>query len=566
MGSKLRVFSIFSAILSAALLAGCTPVKSSVNAASNQQPLIYEPGELNSESLLDILSAELHGQNHDFESSYALYLKQAELNSSAELAERATRIAQFIRNTPKVIEAAELWQKLAAENTLPGQILLNIYLHEQRYDEAFALLEKRNSLTDETLNLLDSHRVTMSETGLIATLEYLSARPAVDQVESILLKARIERQLNKLAEAVKTLNSGLELAPNNPNLMLDKARIIGFELNQKEESLNLTRAALKANPEHRELRAFEIRLMLELEPNKVEKRVDQAIKIANQDPQLIYYYAVLMLENSQPTLSLKWTNLLLEKDPERKELLLFRGIAKQQLNDKEGALEDFASVPSGDSLINAFTRTSQLLDSSDDADDLLARMNDAILKDPERIETLVHIASDWLIEKGLRSRAVDLLDAQLKVVPGSTSLIYALAMAYDGIDTDKMLNTFEKALTLDPENPSLQNAYGYTLLIHSTRFNEAFELIKSALKAQPNDAATIDSYGWALFKLNRFDEAITYLQSAFDEHPDPEVAGHLIQALAASGDKERAVELLEQMEQKHPDNKFLIEAKEWLGI
>ncbi len=171
-----------------------------------------------------------------------------------------------------------------------------------------------------------------------------------------------------------------------------------------------------------------------------------------------------------------------------------------------------------------------------------------------------------MIEKDLRSRAVDLLDTQLKAVPGSTSLIYALAMAYDGIDTDKMLNTFEKALALDPENPSLQNAYGYTLLIHSTRFNEAFELIKSALKAQPNDAATIDSYGWALFKLERFDEAITYLQRAFDEHPDPEVAGHLIQALAASGEKEKAVELLQKMEQQHPDNKFLIEAKEWLGI
>ena len=566
MGSKLRVFSLFSALLSAAILAGCTPVKSGVNTTSNQQNPIYEPGQLNSESLLDILSAELYGQNHDFESSYALYFKQAQLNHSPELAERATRIAQFIRSTPKVIEAAELWQKLATENTLPGQILLNIYLHEQRYDEAFALLEKRVSITDETLNLLDSHRATMSETGLIATLEYLSAKPAVDQVESTLLKARIERQLNKLAEAVKTLNNGLELAPNNPNLMLDKARIIGFELDQKEESLKLTRTALKANPDHRELRAFEIRLMLELEPQKVEKRVDQAIKTANQDPQLIYYYAVLMLENSQPTLSLKWTNLLLEQDPERKELLLYRGIAKQQLNDKEGALADFASVPSGDALINAFTRTSQLLESSDDADDLLERMDAAILKDPERIETLLHIASDWLIEKDLRSRAVDLLDTQLKVVPGSTSLIYALAMAYDGIDTDKMLNTFEKALALDPENPSLQNAYGYTLLIHSTRFNEAFELIKSALKAQPNDAATIDSYGWALFKLERFDEAITYLQRAFDEHPDPEVAGHLIQALAASGEKEKAVELLQKMEQQHPDNKFLIEAKDWLDI
>ena len=55
------------------------------------------------------------------------------------------------------------------------------------------------------------------------------------------------------------------------------------------------------------------------------------------------------------------------------------------------------------------------------------------------------------------------------------------------------------------------------------------------------------------------------MQRAFDEHPDPEVASHLIRALAASGEREKAIELLEQMEQKHPDNTFLIEAKEWLG-
>lgn len=562
----LRVFSFFCALLSSAILVGCIPAKNNVKSENNPQTQIYEPGQLNSESLLDILSAELYGQNHDFESSYALYLKQAQLNSSVELAERATRIAQFTRSTPKVIEAAELWQKLDTKNTLPGQILLNIYLHEQRYDEAFTLLKNREQLTDDTLRLLDSHRATMTEAGLTATLEYLASKSALDQVEQTLLMARIERQLNKLSEAVTTLNKGLELAPNNPDLMLDKARIMGFELDQKEESLKLTRVALKANPEHRELRAFEIRLMLELEPEKVEKRVNQAIKTANQDPQLIYYYAVLMLENSQPTLSLKWTNLLLKQDPERKELLLYRGVAKQQLNDKQGALDDFALVPSGDALLNAFTRTSQLLDSKEDADELLTRMEAAILKDPERIESLVHITSDWLIERDLRNRAIDLLESQLKIVPASTSLFYALAMAYDGVDTDKMLNTFDKALALDPENPSLQNAYGYTLLIHSTRFNEALELIKSALKAQPEDAATIDSYGWALFKLKKFDEAVTYLQRAFDEHPDPEVAGHLIQALDASGEREKAIELLEKMDEKHPDNKFLIEAKAWLGI
>ncbi len=205
MGSKLRVFSIFSALLSAAILAGCTPVKSGVNTTNNQQNPIYEPGQLNSESLLDILSAELYGQNHDFESSYTLYFKQAQLNRSAERDERPTRIPQFIRSTPKVIEAAELWQKLATENTLPGQILLNIYLHEQRYDEAFALLEKRASLTGETLNLLDSHRATMSETGLIATLEYLSAKPAVDQVELTLLKASNRASAKQVSGCRKNL-------------------------------------------------------------------------------------------------------------------------------------------------------------------------------------------------------------------------------------------------------------------------------------------------------------------------------------------------------------------------
>ena len=53
-------------------------------------------------------------------------------------------------------------------------------------------------------------------------------------------------------------------------------------------------------------------------------------------------------------------------------------------------------------------------------------------------------------------------------------------------------------------------------------------LIKKAVDLDPNNGAYLDSLGWAYFKLNRVDEAETYLKKALDRvRKDPTIHEHL---------------------------------------
>ena len=112
--------TLISASALSLLLAGCSPTKPNsfseqVEIKSVESTAIYVPGELNQESLLDLISAELYGQNREFIQSQALFYKQAQLSQSPELAERATRISQFMRDADLVEQSAQLWQSLDPE-------------------------------------------------------------------------------------------------------------------------------------------------------------------------------------------------------------------------------------------------------------------------------------------------------------------------------------------------------------------------------------------------------------------------------------------------------------------
>ncbi|WP_315980866.1 tetratricopeptide repeat protein [Aliamphritea spongicola] len=71
--------------------------------------------------------------------------------------------------------------------------------------------------------------------------------------------------------------------------------------------------------------------------------------------------------------------------------------------------------------------------------------------------------------------------------------------------------------------------------------------------------------GWILYKLNRNDEALPYLERAYEMYPDAEVAGHLIQVYFAQGQVAEAMKLLKKSQAEHPDNLYILEAAEAIG-
>jgi tetratricopeptide (TPR) repeat protein len=88
---------------------------------------------------------------------------------------------------------------------------------------------------------------------------------------------------------------------------------------------------------------------------------------------------------------------------------------------------------------------------------------------------------------------------------------------------------FEKCLQLAPEFVEAMNYLGYMWAEHGEKLDKARELIEKALKAEPKNAAYLDSLAWVLFKQKQAQEALPYALKAAElsEKPDATVYDHI---------------------------------------
>ncbi|MGR3379077.1 tetratricopeptide repeat protein [Salipiger abyssi] len=94
---------------------------------------------------------------------------------------------------------------------------------------------------------------------------------------------------------------------------------------------------------------------------------------------------------------------------------------------------------------------------------------------------------------------------------------------WDGAEAD-----FREALELNPEQPQVLNYLGYSLVEHQEKLDEALKMIERAVSAQPQSGYIVDSLGWALYRLGRYEEAVVHMERAAELMPvDPVVNDHL---------------------------------------
>ncbi|CAN0053555.1 unnamed protein product, partial [Chrysoparadoxa australica] len=87
---------------------------------------------------------------------------------------------------------------------------------------------------------------------------------------------------------------------------------------------------------------------------------------------------------------------------------------------------------------------------------------------------------------------------------------------------------FRKALDLNPDQPQVLNYLGYSLVEKQVKLDEALAMIERAVKARPNAGYIVDSLGWVLYRLGRYEEAVPHMEHAAELMPiDPIVNDHL---------------------------------------
>ena len=121
-------------------------------------------------------------------------------------------------------------------------------------------------------------------------------------------------------------------------------------------------------------------------------------------------------------------------------------------------------------------------------------------------------------------------------------ILYQRAMVYDKIgERDKAIADLRRQLEISPDSTSSMNALGY-IMLSSPKYdlNEAFKLIQAAYQVEPENPAVNDSLGWAYYLKGDTETALPYLQYAFEQYPDAEVASHLGEVLWKLGKQEDA--------------------------
>ncbi len=107
---------------------------------------------------------------------------------------------------------------------------------------------------------------------------------------------------------------------------------------------------------------------------------------------------------------------------------------------------------------------------------------------------------------------------------------------------------FEKCLELAPNFSEAQNYLGYMWADRGEKLDRARDLIEKALKAEPKNAAYLDSMGWVLFKLRQPQAALGYLLDAIrnSQEKDATLFDHLGDVYAALKQPDKAREAWRQ--------------------
>ena len=199
----------------------------------------------------------------------------------------------------------------------------------------------------------------------------------------------------------------------------------------------------------------------------------------------------------------------------------------------ELAVEIYGAVPADHPLAleatigrsDAFARTGR-------SDEAITALQDLIAAEPQPFA--VHAQLGDLLRRDERfteaaaaySQAVELIDQE---DPRFWFLFYARGICYEQTDEwDAAEADFRKALRLSPDQASVLNYLGYSLVEQRRNLDEALTMIERAVALEPESGYIVDSLAWVYFRLGRYQEAVAPMERAVELLPtDPIVNDHL---------------------------------------
>jgi len=523
---------------------------------------------LTSQMLYGFLLGEIASQRGDKRLSAEVYLDLAQRTRDARVAKRAAELAAHTQDIGHSTKATRLWLELEPNAERARHALVLLLVKSGQLDEA--VQETRHWLT--RVGATGEAGVWQFLPGLYArapkpeaALDALArlAEGYAEVAEAPFAVARMAQQIDQPARALKAVDAALKRRPDWERAALLKAQVLLGAGDQA--TLDWLAAFLRAQPKANEVRAAYAGALSRVHRLEEAGRLYEDLLQDTPEHAVNHFQAGLwaLRTGAFELAETRLTRALSLGYPNRGQLFLRLGELAERRRQDEVALQRYLQATEHEHGSEGVLKAAVVLGRLGRIEEgrrLLASV--APGDEDDRIEIL-RAEAQMLREGRDALAALAVLDAALKRYPDHSDLLYDHALVAEGVGQFELAEQgLRRLIALKPQHAHAYNALGYTLADRLNRPLEAIVLLEKALELSPGDGFILDSMGWAHFKAGHLDEAIRWLRKAYAVMQDPEVAGHLGEALWAKGLHAEARDVWKDALKSAPDNTLLRNALE----
>jgi tetratricopeptide (TPR) repeat protein len=312
-----------------------------------------------------------------------------------------------------------------------------------------------------------------------------------------------------------------------------------------EEALKLYRQVAAEDEANERVRTMIVALLLKME------RIDEAIVEMDEllgfaaDPQRVELnLSRLLLDRKRYDEALVHLANILARDPNYSDVRILMAVAYHDKGDIASAKRILNEVgPEFGDYENATIFLTRIMVEEKKHGAAIALLMERISEQKTRRKIFYPALASLLQGQKRADEAGNVFREAMEIYPDDKELLLEYALFQDEKDdVDGALATMARVLAISPDEPYALNYLGYTWAERGEKLDMALEYVEKALELKPGDGFILDSVGWVLFKMGRFNEALEVLQKSIAiEGDDPAINEHIGDVYYALGQIDKAV-------------------------
>ncbi len=544
-----------------------------VEAASTKSELLKLPA-LEPKTAIDpdvmylLLAADIAMQRQQYSLAYEAYMELSKRVHDPKFAEQAAKLALQIKDSRKTNDAVSMWinqepknvtaRKLAALTALRGHDKniaikqLNALLAAEPDNFENALLELSSILQKEG-----------KEKFIYDALESLSTKTSSNKAVIYFVQSLLSMQMKNNAQAENKVKQTLQIQPDWEHPLLIQAQL-AFMANDFNRVKSLLTAAVLKHPNNVPFKKLLAQTLIKT--SDYESAAGLYESLINQNPKEGDNYIALALinlelnkdENAQTILK-----TLSEQSQWESAANFYLGKIEEKHNNAAAAVVLFDKVTDQQLSLEAAISSINLLVKERQFEQVDSRLSVLLQKYPQQKLRFVLMQASLYSQQNQQEKSFNLLSEMLEEFPDEKDVLYTRALVAEHLGKMEVLETdLKKIIAKYPDDVDALNALGYKLLDDSRRYREAEKYLQHAIKLRPSEPAIMDSYGWLLFKIGKYPQALNYLQSAYEKQNSGEIAAHLCEVLWSMGRKDEAQLVFDNALNASPEDVDLMDFKQ----